>query len=298
MGSEVMAEVDPLSRLLPWPPQWPVPQPARYVSTIVFLALFGLAALAAGVSFFVPAFDGDGLYLLVVAAPLLFGVAAIVVITRLRLRDRSTADVHTGHIDEVGEDGLVIPYSRSLGAVYVVILAVSLLFFAVIAVASVVALADEFYGGLAFQAVVMLGFSLYVARFVLDVARKRLVRGAVVLTPNGVYHRSWAFDSFLTWEQIESVAAGRGGGQLVSLTAQDDAEPQVRSRSLFWKQPEYKQLPHTAISGRYLAIDPALAFHTLRFYWATPDARPELGTDTAVERLREGDVVTQDLGWV
>jgi hypothetical protein len=298
MGSEVMTEVDPSSRLPPWPPQWPVPQPGRYVSTIVFLALFGLVAVAAGVSFFLPAFDGDGVYLLVVAAPLLFGVAGIVVITRLRLRDRSTTDVHSGHIDEVDEDGLVIPYSRSLGVVYVVILAVSLLFFAAIAVASVVALTDEFYGGLAFQSVVMLGFSLYLARFVVDVARKRLVRGSVVLTPNGIYHRSWAFDSFLTWEQIESVSAGRTGGQLISVTTEDDAEPQVRSRSLFWKQPEYKQLPHTAISGRYLSIDPALAFHTLRFYGTTPEARPELGTDTAIQRLRDGDVVTRDLGWV
>ncbi|HSV64866.1 MAG TPA: hypothetical protein VLJ59_03020 [Mycobacteriales bacterium] len=42
----------------------------------------------------------------------------------------------------------------------------------------------------------------------------------------------------------------------------------------------------------YLSIDPALAFHTLCYYKAHPDARVELGGQTAVDRVRNGDVLT------
>ena len=42
----------------------------------------------------------------------------------------------------------------------------------------------------------------------------------------------------------------------------------------------------------YLAVDPGLAFHTLRFYHQNPAARTELGTEAAVRRVRSGDVVT------
>jgi hypothetical protein len=48
--------------------------------------------------------------------------------------------------------------------------------------------------------------------------------------------------------------------------------------------------PHLAIVGQYLSVDPALAYHALRFYAAAPSARAELGTPAAVERLHRLDV--------
>jgi hypothetical protein len=42
----------------------------------------------------------------------------------------------------------------------------------------------------------------------------------------------------------------------------------------------------------YLAVDPGLAFHVLRFYHQNPAARAELGTEIAVNRVRSGNVVT------
>jgi hypothetical protein len=293
-----MTEVDPSPALLPWPPQWARPQLVKYTFIALFLALFGCVGIAAGVSVFLPGFEDSRAYLLVVAAPLLFGVAGIVTITRLRLRSRPAAAVHSGHVDEVGEDGLVIPYSRPLGAVYVVVMAVTLLGFVIIAVVTVVALIEAADWGLVMQAVVMVGFAGYLAWFVTEVVRRRLVRGAVTLTRHGIYHRSWAFDSFLRWDQVVSVSAGRMDGQFITVASDDNAQPQVRRRSRFWQQPEYKLLPHTAVSGRYLSIDPALAFHALRFYATTPAARAELGTETAVQRVRAGRVLTPDLKWV
>jgi len=47
-----------------------------------------------------------------------------------------------------------------------------------------------------------------------------------------------------------------------------------------------------AIRGVSLSVDPALAFHALRYYHANPDARAELDTDAAVRRVRAGAVLT------
>lgn len=57
-----------------------------------------------------------------------------------------------------------------------------------------------------------------------------------------------------------------------------------------WKQPELTRAPHMAIRGMYLAINPALALHTLRYYLDQPGARQELATEVGVNRVRSGQV--------
>jgi hypothetical protein len=246
------------------------------------------------VSIFLPGFHDDRAYLLVLFAPLLFGVAAIVVLTRLRVRGRPTTAVHSAHVEAAHEQGLVIPYSRALGAVYLLVCCTTLTSFVVIAAITLVAVAVTRAGelGLVIQAVICVGFSAYLLWTLTEIVRKRLTRGVVMLTPHGVYHRSWAFDSFLSWEQAVSVSAGQLDGQLITLAAYDNARPPVRRRSRIWKQPEYKLAPHTAIRGMYLSVDPGLAFHTLNFYHANPRARAELGTEAAAQRVRSGNVLT------
>jgi hypothetical protein len=44
------------------------------------------------------------------------------------------------------------------------------------------------------------------------------------------------------------------------------------------------------IRGAALSVNPALAFHTLRYYHEHPAARAELGTDAAVQRMRTAAV--------
>jgi hypothetical protein len=278
---------------LPWPPSWSRPGLPRAVATVVFLGLFGLIGVVAGVSIFLPGFHDARAYLLVLAAPLLFGVAAIVVFTRLRVRGRPTTTVRCEQT-EVGGPGLVIPYSRGLSATYVLVCVTTLLLFAAVAVVSLIALfaPGPLDVALLVQSVVCLGFAGYLGWTVVEMVRERLRRGAVVVTSGGVWHRSWAFDSYLPWEQAVSVSAGEMDGQLITLAAFGNARPQITRRSRLWRQPEYKLAPNTAIRGMYLAVDPGLAFHTLRFYHQNPAARTELGTEAAVRRVRSGDVVT------
>lgn len=280
--------------MLPWPPQWPKPQRVKYVLTVAFLGVFGCVGVAAGVSIFRPGFTDNRAYLLALAPPLLFGASAIVILTRLRLRGRSTTAVRIGSTDDTGERGLVIPYSHALAATYVLVCATTLALFVVIAVVTLLALAapGPTDMSLVAQAAICLAFVAYLAWTLIEATRRRLTAGAVILTPSGVYHRSWAFDSYLPWDQAVSVSAGQPGGQWITLAAYGNAHPRIQRRSLLWKQPEYKLAPHTAIQGMYLAIDPGLAFHSLRFYHTNPAARAELGTDAAVRRVRNGAVLS------
>jgi hypothetical protein len=133
-------------------------------------------------------------------------------------------------------------------------------------------------------AVVCLGFVCHLGWTLVEMTRHRLSIGAILLTPAGVRHRSWTFDSYLPWDQAVSVSAGRLDGQLITLAAFDNVHPMFDRRSRIWRQPEYRLAPHTAIRGMYLAVDPALALHALRFYHENPAARAELGTDAAVRR--------------
>jgi hypothetical protein len=40
-----------------------------------------------------------------------------------------------------------------------------------------------------------------------------------------------------------------------------------------------------AVQGRFLAVDPKLLYHALRFYHDNPTARAELGDDVALRRV-------------
>lgn len=281
-----------LGTALPWPPQWAKPQPIKYAFAAAFFAFFGCMGIAAGVSIFLPGFTDDRAYLLVLAAPLLLGIAAIVVLTRVRVRGRSVSPVHSAPLGTTGEPGLVIPYLRALGIVYLTIVAAMLVFFTVIAVVTLVALtnADAGNPALDIQAVVCLGFVGYLSWLFIEVGRKRLTTGAVVLTPQGVYHRSWAFDSFLPWDQTVSVSAHDLDGQVICVVAYDNSRPQFNRRSKMWKQSEYKRAPNTVIRGMYLSIDPAMALHVIRYYHASPGARAELGSESALRRVQSGDM--------
>lgn len=66
----------------------------------------------------------------------------------------------------------------------------------------------------------------------------------------------------------------------------------LRYRSLLAK-PRKNAPPPTSVKipGALLSIDPALAFHTLRYYHARPSARAELGADAALDRLRHGNLL-------
>lgn len=98
-------------------PVGPLPE-AEVHARHSLLRLLRLLGMVAGVSLFLPGFDDGRAFILVIAAPLCFGLAGVAIVTKLRVQSRSTAAVHSTSASAVGGPALVIPYSLALGVIY------------------------------------------------------------------------------------------------------------------------------------------------------------------------------------
>lgn len=261
---------------------------------VIFFGLVGCGGIGAAISLFVPGAHDARAYLLVLLVPIAGALMVIVVVTRLRVGNRRDTALYVGNVRSIDELGLVIPYSRSLSSAYALLFAMLFLFSTAIAVVAIIALlAAGTDVRLWFMVIVFGGISVSLGWALVQMVMMRLCRGAVVLTPTGVRHRSWTFETYQLWDGTVSVSAGQMDGQLINLAAFTNKATQVaRPRIGLSKQPEYKLAPHTAIRGMYLAVDPGLAYYTLRFYHENPVARAELGTGTAIQRVRSGGIFT------
>ncbi|HEY9474362.1 MAG TPA: hypothetical protein VIS06_10995, partial [Mycobacteriales bacterium] len=72
----------------------------------------------------------------------------------------------------------------------------------------------------------------------------------------------------------------------ITMVVYINSESWFRRTSRLWKQDEFRLAPHMVVKAAYLSVDPALAYHALRFYHAHPEARAELADGTALDRLR------------
>lgn len=240
----------------------------------VLFALFGIGGIALGVA----SVSRDGVGLLLVGSPLLLVAAVLVYLSRARRQ--TTGGLAVREVADLGERGVVLPYSAALGWGYVVTGAYCLLLFGLIAAGGLLA------GG---GGLVLLVAALLVCGYLLwclvDLARGRLGVGLVALTPSGIYHRSWAMRSYLPWDDVLDVVPADARGPLVQVVAAANTTGWVRQTSSTWRQGELAFAPHLAVQGRFLAADPMLLLRAVRFYYDNPAARAELGGDTALTRV-------------
>lgn len=271
---------------LPWPDGWPPPIQPKSVLLVLAVAGFTVFDITIGILALTWSDTGTGIFLLA-GSPLMLTVTAIGYLTRLRGRRPGISLLRHGPVSDLGEPGLLIPYSRALGAA-AVLLPVSVLLVtapATIAFLAGIVVDGPDTSGLV-STVVLWAISLYMGWLLVEVGRKKLTRGLLALTPSGVYHRSWAFHSYVPWTAITSVSTGQAReGPLITMAVFSNTPPWFHRTSRLWKQDEFGLAPHIAIKTAYLSVDPALAYHALAYYHAHPDARSELATTAALDRL-------------
>jgi hypothetical protein len=98
----------------------------------------------------------------------------------------------------------------------------------------------------------------------------------------------------MDWAAVRGVSFGPGDGQRIVVMAFADQPPRLTGRSRL-SRPGKRAVAEAregmiVIRGAQLAVDPALAFWTVRHYFTHPDHRTELGTEAAALRVRAGDV--------
>ncbi|SDP56195.1 hypothetical protein SAMN04487905_105218 [Actinopolyspora xinjiangensis] len=282
-----------LTRHLPWPDEWPTPDGLKDRARATAFAVLGVgSAIAAVIALSANPPDARGV-IMAACAPLLLGFAGIAVLTRVRVRDRGIASVHLARIGDPASEAVVIPYSRGLTSTYVVMTASMLALFGFFATISLLIITDDGSGdGSMILLFVASGTAtLYLLLLVVEALRGALSRGVLALAPTGVYHRSWAFTSFFSWESVISVTAGTTGGQLITAAVYDNSTPYFHRRSRMWRQPELSLAPHLGVQGVNLSVDPALAYHALHYYQRHPEMRAELGSQAGVDRIRSANLI-------
>lgn len=277
----------------PWPMSWPPPRGLRGGLVAVFFAFLGVLALALGVRLLITrSFDARDI-IGFAAAPAMLALSAVVVITRVRIRSRPSSAAQTGFFDGADEPGLLIQYPRSLCVAYLAFIVGLILGVGCLAT---IMLLVAFVGhpnigalivGLAFVAMV-----IFIMGFLVEAVRGNIVRGALLISPSAVAFRSWGSDAVIPWRSLQIVTDGSTKDQPIVINCYDNTPAQMRYRSGLAK-PRRNAPPPTSIKvpGAFLSIDPALAFHTLRYYHAHPRARTELGTAAALDRLRYGNLL-------
>jgi hypothetical protein len=228
-------------------------------------------------------------------SPAVVCLGALVVQTRVRLRRQDTGRIRLSTPPESSAPGLVIPYRRDVAVLWVLIggyacaLGVALLLIGLVAVTT---------RGTAGLPLLFAGLALATATApaLFAVARGRLRRGVLVLTPERIIHRSWAFDISGAWDQVVAVTPAGGDRPTVLVTMMRMHQTGVSSegatvRTRTAPTAAARLAPHIAIEATSVHLDPVLLLETLRFYAAHADARSELGTARAVARVRRGDVL-------
>jgi hypothetical protein len=133
--------------------------------------------------------------------------------------------------------------------------------------------------------------ALLAALFLVLVVVIVLVRapGRLILTPDGLWHHGLTFTGYAPWEAAALVDAATVGGAPAVMVHVDPSE-RNRSRSFLPARlgiREQELLPFVVVREQWIAADPALVYRTVRHYHLNPGDRPELGTEAAVERVRE-----------
>lgn len=131
-----------------------------------------------------------------------------------------------------------------------------------------------------------------------EILTRRIRRGQVLLTPEGVVHETWSDRFEVSWSDVEEVAAvdlgpRLGAGIRISMRPGRTAAHTKRAHTL--KSPTLHHLPDMTVLAQQLQGDPALAAHTLAHYAAHPGARDELGNGRALDRVLDGGVVMPQL---
>jgi len=293
VGGDLLSATNGDRDRLVWPREWGAP-----LSISAWSVALGLGAVVLVTFALLATEGGDDSRVLVGLAllPALVALMILVIQTAVRRRMRSTAEVRALGRAETAEAGILLPYRRDVAILRLFITAWLALLGVVLLVGGLVLAGTTAASSAGLGAVLVGGAIIAVTMpVVAAVLRGRIRRGAVILTPEGVTHRSWTFDIETRWAEVIAVLPGGGRENHVLVTA---AAPSGTSRSgrltvrsKAWREPEMRLAPHVAIRVADVSVDPVLLLHTLRFYAERPDMRHELGSQAGVDRIRRGDVV-------
>ncbi|AXY51477.1 hypothetical protein QM787_23380 [Rhodococcus ruber] len=147
-----------------------------------------------------------------------------------------------------------------------------------------------FAPGVPWVSVLLAAFGLPCAAFVVEVLRGGIRRGALLLTPDGIRQRGWTIESYLPWVSVAGVHAVHHGFPEIWVLGTPAAAWARRRTSRLFRLDRLPPEPVIEIDSRKFDCDPVLLFRVLEFYASNPQARTELGSAAATERVHRHDL--------
>lgn len=285
--------------LLPWPSGWSTPGPtaSRVLATgIVGLLLLGIAGF--GISRLA---SGERAGPAVILGVGFFSLCTLTALDLWMLRRRRCMPTRKVALRATGSDydGVAIFYSTRFYHLLRTLLLVTVVIVAGYGAGGILGwltppstppsdATAALTGGAALC--VLLAWVAWSVWVVVEVARGRVVRGRLVLRPDGIYHCSFTFEHFVPWHAVVDVSAKEFRGPAIVVTAFPTEDTRLRRITRVGKQEESILPPSLVVCGHSLAVDPAVAYHALRYYHAHPEARTELLTRAGEHRIRSGSL--------
>ena len=253
------------------PPQgWPRGRPTtKIVASTGLMALFTIGALAAAG---VAAASGQP------APAMLFVLAAAYLGHFVGLGislSRRPAQVQPPRVvgrTDLGDPGLLIPYAH--GPYYWAI-SVTLLSALVLAgIAVIFALA----GSAGALVIAVISAALAVMLAWIGVVFLRLAPGRLVLTPDGIYHRSLTFEHYVPWFAVYAVSAEDGATPMLAIKAHPSDGTRLHRYTGRLRAFEATFIPFIVARTYWLGGHAAYAYQTADHYFRHAELRPELAT--------------------
>lgn len=275
----------------PWPSAWPGPVTIRHVAGAVFMV--GLT-LGFGIGAVLLTRSGDPRGPLIgFCVPFIAAATVVVVVRDLRGRRHQPSSITLTEVPTLLRTAVVIRYSSVRAWAFLVLGVTLVLPMAGYCAVLIAAGLAEFprYWGAALPVLVIGPLTVYLLLCLAHIAMGRMRRGLLALTPEGIYHRAWAYEAYVPWESVIGVWPWHGGQPArpqVSTSVLPDPGVWFRRTSGLWRQPEFTLQPHIVLPCVEFPVDPALLLHALQHYAEHPTHRAELGDDRGVQRIRTG----------
>lgn len=269
----------PSSNRLTPPAEWPVDDGIGYKAALGFVTALGVACVPIGFGFAAIGKPAALKYALLLAALFLLS-AAFGLVTRVRPQH---------HADDItitlrdGRPATEIRYSRAAFTIVATLVACLAI------ICALAALDFASAQGVPAAPVGMVAFglaTLFFLSFFVLAALRRLERGYIVLSQQGIHQRGRAFCSFLPWEAFAGVEASYNGTPEVLVIAYANAAWQRCQLGGVWKLDKLPPVAMIEIDTTAIAVDRTLVYHLVRFYVENPTARAELGTEASLQRIR------------
>jgi hypothetical protein len=252
------------------PQGWPRSRPtAKIISSTGLMALFTVGALAgAGIA---AASGQAGPAVLLVLAAMYFGLFVGLGISLSRRPAQVQPPRVVGRTD-LGDPGLLIPYAHGPYYWAISVTLVSALGLAGIAV--IFALAGS--AGALVVAVISAIFAVVLGW--IGIVFIRLAPGRLVLTPDGIYHRSLTFEHYVPWFAVYAVSAETGATPMLAIKAHPSDGTRLHRYTGRLGAFEATFIPFIVARTYWLGGHATYAYRTADHYFRHPDLRSELAT--------------------